>query len=103
MWTNRDLFRADGRDWFEPEEHDYFEETGMAMLYLVNPTKCSICSKDIPAHAQVVIGFYRERGWEPVDYGMTGSFTDWGTWKLSTCRCMVCGMASSDQYGDIPF
>ncbi len=82
---DRDLYTADGREWWEPGPEDLIETTEELRTMEMH-TRCRVCDEVYPPQTMRVL-FVRERTWRRIG-GISYEFSEWGPWRVVGFECL---------------
>jgi hypothetical protein len=83
---DRDLYTADGREWFEPRPHELVE-TKEKDLTVKTYHACTSCNGIISPHKTARFALERKRTWTQTG-AISGRFSEWGPWRVVGVECL---------------
>jgi hypothetical protein len=83
--VNRDLYTADGREWFEPHPSELVETKEQVRTTTTSQT-CAVCGETVPPQT-MRFKLERERTWTQTS-AISGKFSAWGAWRVVSVECL---------------
>lgn len=85
--VNRELYTSDGREWFEPANHELTEEFTV-YVDLIEEETCMDCGKKFSPGANVMGHYLRRRTWTRTG-GISGKFSEWQAPEILGVSCVT--------------